>query len=567
MPTRWSHTGERVRLLDGGESGTGRTRSTLPANLLLPVVLAVLAAKSSFLALERDAVAQRVGLLQGHGRSATGKLGRQQRLIKQAGTSSRLQSAARGMAGGMLAGADARRRFKATRLTALDEAKEEQPEEDPDEAVLRSQMGRGWTHRGDAHVGSNVGGPGVPLTGSYAMTPEDLQHQQFEKVIRQRQFDDMVVDGRTGMPIDLTDEQKRLLKRHQLEDEAMEQEDVDAMSDPFRDAHVPSQFIYPDGESIIPHDFTLNKGALVDKHVMANGTITEHQGPLGGIFREGVFGSVGKAKATPFNKIGESFGFGDRPLAIRDVDYEKLRKERIKGLRMREREHEAFRLARINGTEHKFYCSGKECDDQWGIVGDQVVDLRTGKVVHEGVGPGDHMSPDQEYWIMDRHFDPHTGLELNHCVGPQCSGYHMDMPGVGIEDKYGDATTGTGNFGDAIPADQTQNPQQIREHQRAGDAGDGAWDSQNPNDLTYEPYAQDPRMKARYDLYTKESRYQLGGSWSKKWNAGSWVGFMVLGPVLTAGVCTFVFMTRGVLWGSVVLSGLVLFDVLMYYFG
>ena len=77
MPTRWSHAGERVRLLDGGESGSGRTRSTLPANLLLPVVLAVLAAKSSFLALERDAVAQRVGLLQGHGRSATGKLGRQ----------------------------------------------------------------------------------------------------------------------------------------------------------------------------------------------------------------------------------------------------------------------------------------------------------------------------------------------------------------------------------------------------------------------------------------------------------------------------------------------------------
>ena len=33
----------------------------------------------------------------------------------------------------------------------------------------------------------------------------------------------------------------------------------------------------------------------------------------------------------------------------------------------------AFRIARINGTEHKFYCSGKECDDQWGIVGDQVL--------------------------------------------------------------------------------------------------------------------------------------------------------------------------------------------------
>jgi len=55
--------------------------------------------------------------------------------------------------------------------------------------------------------------------------------------------------------------------------------------------------------------------------------------------------------------------------------------------------------------------------------------------------------------------------------------------------------------------------------------------------------------------------------WVKNWNAGSWVGFMVLGPVLTAGVCTFVFMTRGMLWGFVVLGGLLVFDVLMYYFG
>ena len=55
--------------------------------------------------------------------------------------------------------------------------------------------------------------------------------------------------------------------------------------------------------------------------------------------------------------------------------------------------------------------------------------------------------------------------------------------------------------------------------------------------------------------------------WVKDWNAGSWVGFMVLGPVLTAGVCTFVFMTRGMLWGFVVLGGLLAFDLLMYYFG
>ncbi len=45
------------------------------------------------------------------------------------------------------------------------------------------------------------------------------------------------------------------------------------------------------------------------------------------------------------------------------------------------------------------------------------------------------------------------------------------------------------------------------------------------------------------------------------------VGFVVLGPVLTAGVASFVFVTRGPLWGSVVLAGLVIFDFLMYYFG
>ena len=137
-----------------------------------------------------------------------------------------------------------------------------------------------------------------------------------------------------------------------------------------------------------------------------------------------------------------------------------------------------------------------------------------------------------------------------------------------VEDKYGDATSGHGNFGGAYPSDGTQDPQQIREYQRAD--GGAEWDGQDPNEVTYEPYDMDPRMKARYDLYEKEARHDdlsLGGSWVKEWNAGSWVGFMILGPVLTAGVCTFVFMTRGMLWGFVVLGGLVAFDVLMYYFG
>jgi len=529
--------------------GEGRSRSTLHS-VLVPVALAALVAKSSFLAFPHAASVSRTALLEQRVLAFARQQGGRQRLVQLADVTKRSKTD--------------RRRVIAARLTRLaDDA-----EEDPDEAALRSQMGRGWTHRGDAHVGSSAGGPGMPLTGSYAESAKDLQEQQFKKVAKQRQFEDFVVDGRTGRPIDLSDEQKHKIKEHQMEDEAKEQEDVDAMSDPFRDANVPSQFIYPDGEAIIPKEYIhLKVKGLSDKHVMANGTITEHQGPLGGIFREGSFGGEPNVTAR-FNKFGEGMGFTDRPLNIRDVDYSKLRDDRLKGLEMRENETEAFRLARINGSEHKFYCSGKVCDDQWGVVGDQVVDLRTGEHIHEGVGPGDEHSPDQEYWALDRHFDPHTGVELNNCVGPQCHGYTWDESDEPlVQDNYGEPQQGHGNFGGAYPSDGTVDPQQIRAHQRE----DGVeWDGQDSNELTYDPYAQDPRMKARYDLYDKESRHEdigVGGGWSKDWNAGSWVGFMVLGPVLTAGVCTFVFMTRGMLWGFVVLGGLVAFDVLMYYFG
>jgi len=342
---------ERQQLL--GSSEAGRSRSTLHS-VLVPVALAVLVAKSSFLAFPHGAsVSSRTVLLEQRVR-AFARQGGRQRLVQLADATKRAKTD--------------RQRVIAARLTALadDEAA------DPDEAGLRSQMGRGWTYRGDAHVGSSAGGPGMPLTGSYAQSAKDLQDQQFKKVARQRQFEDFVVDGRTGRPIDLSDEQKHTIRMHQMEDEAKEQEDVDAMSDPFSDANVPSQFIYPDGEAIIPRNYNLNVKGLSDKHVMANGTITEHQGPLGGIFREGSFGGDDENVTARFNKFGEGMGFTDRPLAIRDVDYAKLRDDRLKGLEMRENETEAFRIARINGTEHKFYCSGKVCDDQWGVVGDQV---------------------------------------------------------------------------------------------------------------------------------------------------------------------------------------------------
>ena len=194
---------ERSRLLGGERSPPTATRSTL-AGVLLPVALAVIVAKSSFLAFPRAALDSRspTALLQmrleQRVRAFARQQGGRQRLLK-------------------LATHRDRRRAIGARLTML---------ADPDEAVLRAQMGRGWTYRGDAHVGSSAGGPGMPLTASYAMTADDLKKQQFKKVVRQRQFEDFVVDGRTGRPIDLSDEEKKELKAHMMADEAKEQEDV-----------------------------------------------------------------------------------------------------------------------------------------------------------------------------------------------------------------------------------------------------------------------------------------------------------------------------------------------------
>jgi hypothetical protein len=429
--------GERLHLL---ESGEGRSRSTLNT-ALLPVVLAVLIAKSSFLAHPSGAFMGRTQLEQRGGL----QVGRRLPQLDALPTARRPKLSLKAVR-------HERHRVIAARLQSL---------ADPDEAFLRAQMGRGWTYRADARIGSGPGGGGMPLTASYAMSPEDLKNEQLDRVGKQRQFEDFVVDGRTGRPLELTDEQKKKIIAGRMADEAKEQEDVDSLSGLWKDSHVPSQYIYPDGESIIPRAaIGLPKG-LSDKHVMANGTITEHQGPVAGVFREGAFGTENET-ATRFNKFGEDMGFTDRPLAIRDVDYEALKKHQDEGYEMRENETEAFRIARINGTEHRFYCSGKDCDDQWGLVGDQVVDLRTGEVMHEGVGPGDELSPDQEYWNLDRHFNPRTGVELNHCVGPQCHGYTWSEAPDVITDKEGPASQGHGVFGGAYPSEETGDPQVIQ---------------------------------------------------------------------------------------------------------
>jgi hypothetical protein len=41
------------------------------------------------------------------------------------------------------------------------------------------------------------------------------------QVLKQRSFKDFVVDARTGMPIDMTDEQKRAFKREKAADEVL----------------------------------------------------------------------------------------------------------------------------------------------------------------------------------------------------------------------------------------------------------------------------------------------------------------------------------------------------------
>lgn len=107
-----------------------------------------------------------------------------------------------------------------------------------DEDALRKQMGRGWVYRSDAtnQQGSSAGGPGMPLAASTSTTPEDLKHEQFGRVMREKQFRDFVVDARTGQPVDLTDEQRKKLHRDDLLREYKEQMDMEEILDPLRSA-------------------------------------------------------------------------------------------------------------------------------------------------------------------------------------------------------------------------------------------------------------------------------------------------------------------------------------------
>jgi hypothetical protein len=126
------------------ESGEGRSRSTLNT-ALLPVVLAVLITKSSFLVHPSGAFMGRTQLEQRGGL----QVGRRLPELDTLPTVRRPKLSLKAVR-------HERQRVIAARLQSL---------ADPDEAFLNAQMGRGWTYRSDARIGSGPGGgPGGHAT-------------------------------------------------------------------------------------------------------------------------------------------------------------------------------------------------------------------------------------------------------------------------------------------------------------------------------------------------------------------------------------------------------------------
>lgn len=138
---------------------------------------------------------------------------------------------------------------------------------------------------------------------------------------------------------------------------------------------------------------------------------------------------------------------------------------------------------------------------------------------------------------------------------------------LGDLDVQGDRINGTAIFGQAIPNDPEWN---------VADRVAMARNEKPQSDIMekeYEPYAMDPAARSRYERFlaqqkaaqdAKEGRTSLGG---KSWDAASWIGFVIIGPVITVGVTVFIFMTRGPMWGLGVFIGLVVLDFLLFFFG
>ena len=474
------------------------------ASFLIPVCLAALCAKSAFLAVPHPGVALQASGLDSAAHSRQSQLAALTQILAES-------HGARG----------------ARRMSLADDE-----EEDPDEAGLRGEMGRGWFVRSaqSPQMGSSAGGPGMPLAAVKGVENEDdLKKLQFGHVVKQRQFRDAVVDARTGKKVDLSDEDKKELKRQRMMEEAKEQEDMDSLSSFMGDAQIPAQYIYPDGESVVPPTVKVKFRGIQDKHVGADGETTFHEGPMWGVFRQNPLGKGINASHGRFNKWGEGLGFRDRPLPVRDVDYEDIRDKQLEALQNQSDAAEARReryLAQQNSAG-KLYCSGKECDEVWGKagMGDEVIDLDTGEAVYKGVGPGGEAPTDQEAWELDRHVDPHTGSELKHCIGPQCKGMTWAFPE--IKDEQGPNDQSHAVFGRAQPTDRSADPQEIRTYQKEGwDGDEGGADDENDEN---EPEGEDDEEEDedKYPRYAGDP--EAGPGFVKDWNAGSWVGFIILG--------------------------------------
>ena len=86
-----------------------------------------------------------------------------------------------------------------------------------------------------------------------------------------------------------------------------------------------------------------------------------------------------------------------------------------------------------------------------------------------------------------------------------------------------------------IPSDPTADPQEIREYQKAGWDGDGGGVDDETDTLRREA-AEDEYGEYNSDPTARHwtTGHHAGPGLIKDWNVGSWIGFIVLGPVLTS---------------------------------
>lgn len=194
--------------------------------------------------------------------------------------------------------------------------------------------------------------------------------------------------------------------------------------DPFEDAHIPTRYIYPDGEDVVPRQPVKVHG-IFDRHVGADGKVVYARGRVFGVFRKGAFDGdeVADNNVTSFGKLGESMGFYDKPLAIRNPDYNKLRLAREKAYAEAEatnggedekQQQTGGNVGNSTDGGKTLYCSGTECSEMWGKAGagDRIIRVEDGKVVKgfEAVGPGQKDSGKLKLpsFDIDQHVDAVT---------------------------------------------------------------------------------------------------------------------------------------------------------------